>query len=979
MNWRKWMLPVLLLVSTTTALSQAKHEWKQASSGGYTYKYVTGDPTNSRFYTLKNGLTVVLSVNKKEPRIATQIAVRTGSNNDPSDHTGLAHYLEHLLFKGTDKFGTLDWAKEKPLLDKIDALYESYNSTTDPEKRKEIYKEIDRISGEASKFSIANEYDKLMASIGSQGTNAHTWVEETVYEEDIPSNAVEKFLTIQAERFRNPIFRIFHTELEAVYEEKNISLDSDGRKVQEAMFQLVFPTHNYGLQSTIGTVEHLKNPSLVAIRDYYQKYYVPNNMAIIMAGDFNPDQVVKMIDQKFSYMKARPVEQYKGQEQAPIAGPVVKEVFGPSAESLRVVYRVGANNTRESLLASVTASILSNGKAGLFDLNLNKQQKLQGAGAGIQQYRDYGMFVLTASPKQGQTLEEAQELLMGQIDVLRKGNFEESLIKSIVANYKLAELQALESNGARVAGLVDSYIKHEGKEWDKDVSVLDDMGALTKQDIVDFANKFFGEKNYVVIYKRKGEDKNIVKVEKPSITPVETNAGQQSPFVKQINATELPAIKPVWLNYSTDIKQSKAGAAEVLYVQNKDNSIFNLYYYFDMGTWNNKFLSIALQYLQFLGTEKYSAEDISKQFYNLACSFNTSAGTEQTTVSVTGLQENFSKAVTLLEDLIKNCKADTAALSGLKNRLMKARANAKLNKNAIASALRNYALYGANNPYNYTLTDEEIEAIKEEDLIGIIQSLLNYKHRILYYGPQELSSFTASIAGLHKTPASWTMPAPAVKFERTSQTANQVLFAEYDAVQADIYWSRNLGKFDAEKDALVNMFNGYFGGGMGSIVFQTIRESKALAYSTYAFVSTPAKKDDHYSAIAYVGTQADKLNEAIAGMNELLNELPKNEASFTSARKSLFKDIETERITKDGIIFNYLNAEKKGLKEDIRKKNYEKYKTLKLQDLDAYHRAELSNKPYSYSVVGSEKNIKLDDLKKYGELKKISLKELFGY
>lgn len=979
MKWRNWMLPVLLLVSATAVLAQAKHEWKQAASGGYTYRYVTGDPTNSRFYTLKNGLTVVLSVNKKEPRIAAQIAVRTGSNNDPADHTGLAHYLEHLLFKGTDKFGTLDWAKEKPLLDKIDALYETYNSTTDPEKRKEIYKEIDRVSGEASKFSIANEYDKLMASIGSQGTNAHTWVEETVYEEDIPSNAVEKFLTIQAERFRNPIFRIFHTELEAVYEEKNISLDNDGRKIQEAMFQNIFSNHNYGLQSTIGTVEHLKNPSLVAIRDYYHKYYVPNNIAIVMAGDFNADQLVKMIDSKFTFMKARPVEQYKGPELAPVSGPVIKEIFGPSAESLRVVFRVGANNSRESLLASVTASILSNGKAGLFDLNLNKQQKLQGAGAGIQQYRDYGMFVLSASPKQGQTLEEAKDLLIEQLDVLRKGNFEESLIKAIVANYKLAELQALESNGARVAGLVDSYIKHEGKEWDKDVSVLDDMGAITKKDIVDFANKFFGDKNYVIIYKRKGEDKNIVKVEKPAITPVETNAGQQSAFVKQITATELPAIKPVWLNYSTDIKQSKAGNADVLYVQNKDNSIFNLYYYFDMGTWNNKLLSVALQYLQYIGTDKYTAEDISKQFYNLACSFSTSAGNEQTTVSVTGLQENFSKAVTLLEDLIKNCKADTAALSGLKNRLIKARANAKLNKNAIASALRSYALYGAKNPYNYGLTDGEIEAIKAKDLIDIIHSLLNYKHRILYYGPQDLNGFTASIQGLHKTPSTWTMPAPAVKFERTTQTSNQVLFAEYDAVQADIYWTRNLEKFDPAKDALVNMFNGYFGGGMGSIVFQTIRESKALAYSTYAFVGTPAKKDDNYSTIAYVGTQADKLNEAIAGMNELLTQLPKSESNFISARKSLFKDIETERITKDGIIFSYLNAEKKGLKDDIRKMNYEKYKSLKLDDLYAYHQQELSEKPYTYSVVGSEKSIKLDDLAKYGELKKLSLTELFGY
>lgn len=978
MKWRNWALALLLLVSAVVE-AQVKYEWKSATAGGYTYRYVTGDPTSSRFYTLKNGLTVILSVNKKEPRITSHIAVRTGSNNDPADHTGLAHYLEHLLFKGTDKFGTLNWAKEKPLLDKIDALYETYNSTTDPEKRKEIYREIDRVSGEASKFSIANEYDKLMASIGSQGTNAHTWVEETVYEEDIPSNAVEKFLAIQAERFRNPIFRIFHTELEAVYEEKNISLDNDGRKIQEAMFQNVFPNHNYGLQSTIGTVEHLKNPSLVAIRNYYHQYYVPNNIAIIMSGDFNADQLVKMIDSKFAFMKPGPVSQYKGPELAPIDGPVIKEVFGPSAESLRIVFRVGANNSKEALLASVTASILSNGKAGLFDLNLNKQQKLQGAGAGIQQYRDYGMFVLSASPKQGQTLEEAKDLLMDQLDVLRKGDFEETLIKAIVANYKLAELQALESNGARVAGLVDSYIKHEGKEWNKDVSILDDMGTITRKDIVDFAGKFFGDKNYVIIYKRKGEDKSIVKVEKPAITPIETNAGQQSPYVKQITATELPAIKPVWLNFAADIKQAKAGNADVLYVQNKDNSIFNMYYYFDIGAWNNKLLPIALQYLQFIGTDQYSAEDVSKQFYNLACSFSASAGNEQTTVSISGLQENFPKAVALLEDLIRNCKADTAALSGLKNRLSKARANAKLNKNAIATALRNYAFYGANNPYNYVLSDAEIDAITAEDLIGIIHSLLDYKHRVLYYGPQDISAFTTSIQQLHATPATWTVAAPAAKFERTSQAANQVLFAEYDAVQADIYWTRNLDKFDPAKDALVNMFNGYFGGGMGSIVFQTIRESKALAYSTYAFVGTPAKKDDQYSATAYVGTQADKLNEAIAGMNELLTELPKSESNFISARKSLFKDIETERITKDGIIFSYLNAEKKGLKDDIRKQNYEKYRSLKLDDLYTYHQQELSNKPYTYSVVGSEKNIKTDDLARYGELKKLSLAELFGY
>src|SRR6478672_7086827 len=193
-----------------TVSAQSKYQWKEATSGGYTYKYVTNDPMQTRFYTLKNGLTVILSPNKREPRVSVKIAVRAGSNTDPKDHTGLAHYLEHMLFKGTDKYGSLDWAKEKPLLDSIDNLYEVYNHTTDVARRKEIYKQIDKVSGEASKFAIANEYDKMMASIGSQRTNAHTSVEETVYEEDIPSNAIDKFMTIQGERFRNPILRIFH-------------------------------------------------------------------------------------------------------------------------------------------------------------------------------------------------------------------------------------------------------------------------------------------------------------------------------------------------------------------------------------------------------------------------------------------------------------------------------------------------------------------------------------------------------------------------------------------------------------------------------------------------------------------------------------------------------------------------------------------------------------------------------------------------
>ncbi|UKJ06757.1 M16 family metallopeptidase [Solitalea lacus] len=978
MRIRVLLLFVAFTCTFQVAFSQGKYEWKQASAAGYTYKYVTNDPMQTRFYTLKNGLRVILSVNKKEPRIATKIAVRAGSNTDPKDHTGLAHYLEHLLFKGTDKYGSLDWAKEKPLLDKIEGLYEQYNTTTDEAKRKEIYKEIDRVSGEASKYAIANEYDKLMASMGSQGTNAHTWVEETVYEEDIPANALDKFLTVQAERFRYPVFRIFHTELEAVYEEKNRGLDNDGNKMSEAMHYNLFPTHNYGQQTTIGTIEHLKNPSLKAIREYYNKYYVPNNMAIIMAGDFNPDEVVKKVAQYFAYMQPKPITEYKPALEKPIAAPIVKDIYGPSAENMRICYRTPAEGTHDALMLDLISSILSNGKAGLMDLNLNKQQKLQSSGSGLNQYKDYGIFILTGTPKQGQTLEQVKELLMGQLEQLKKGNFDESLIKAVIANAKLGEIQGLEGNGNRAEALMTTFIQNKGEGWNKSVSWLDDEAKITKQQVVEFANKFFAN-NYVVLYKRKGEDKNVVKVDKPTITPVETNAGKQSAFVAMVNNMPATAVIPQWMNFEKDIQKGKLGNASVLYTQNKDNQLYRLYYKFDMGGWNNKLLPLAFSYLSFLGTDKYSSEQISKEYYNIASSFNAGAGNEESTVTITGLQENFGKAVSLFEHIIANCKADDAAFAAFKGRIMKVRADAKLNKGNIMKGLSSYASYGAKNPFNNALSDQEIANITAQQLVDILHDLMNYKHTVIYYGPEPLAKVTTTLAGLHKLPATFKDAAPAIKFARTTQNSNQVLFANYDMVQSEVNWLRNTSTYNADKQPVIDLFNGYFGGGMGSIVFQTIRESKALAYSTYANYATPAKKDEPYTIMAYVGCQADKMNDALKGMNELLNNLPQVNKNFEAAKLSEKKDIETQRITQDGVIFSYLAAQKKGLNYDPRKKEYEALDKINLEDIIKFHQQELANKSYTYCVVASDKKIKMDDLKKVGDLKTLTLEEIFGY
>lgn len=968
----------LLFTGSSLLAQNAAYQWKTATAGGYTYKYVTNDPSKTRFYTLKNGLTVILSPNYKEPKIEYRMSIRTGSNTDPKNATGLAHYLEHLLFKGTDKFGTADWAKEKPLLDKIDALYEKYNKTTDPAQRKEIYKEIDKVSGEASNYSIANEYDKMMQGIGGNSTNAHTWYEETVYNEDFPSNAVDKFLAIQAERFRKPIFRIFHTELEAVYEEKNRGLDNDGWKLDEAMMDKLFPTHNYGQQTTIGTIEHLKNPSLVEIRNYYNKYYVPNNMALILAGDLNPDEMIKKVDKAFGYMASKPVSLYNPAPEKPLTQIQKVDVYGPSAEMLEIYYRGYAENSKESLMLSLIKSILANGKAGLFDINLNKQQKVLRANATYQQMKDYGVFNLSAQPKQGQSLDDVAKLLLEQIQMLKDGKFDDDLLKAIVANKKLSFLQAFDSNGNRAESLSNVFIMNRGTGWDRDLNENNEIAKITKAQVVAFAKTFFKD-NYVVGYKHKGEDKNTIKVEKPAITPINANAGLTSPFVKNVLESPIKPLAPKFLDYQKDINFGKSGIAEVMTIKNTENSIFRMSYRFNFGTNSYKLLGYAASYLPYLSTDKYTAEELSKQFYNIACSYSLNVGAETTTISISGLQENFDKAVALVEHIFANVKANDKALAELKNSILKSRENSKLNKGAIMSGLTSYAQYGKLNPFNNVLTNDEVKNIKAEDLIYLLKNLNNYEHVVTYYGPKDLAAFTANIKAVHALPKEFTPAAPAKVYTYTTQDSNKVYFANYDMVQSEIRWLRNTGVYNKADGATVEVFNNYFGGGMGSVVFQTIRESKALAYSTFATYASPDRADKQYSMVAYVGSQADKMNEAVAGMNELLNVLPKSEKTFEGAKTNLLSNYESDRVLKDAIFAYYFADKKLGYSYDSRMDRYKEIKPITFDDINRFHQQKIANKAYTYLIVASDKKVKQEDMSKFGAVKTLTLEEIFGY
>lgn len=961
----------------TSALTPVGKEQAAATESGKKYESVQGDPLDARVYTLKNGLKVYMTVYKNAPRIQTYIATRAGSKNDPTDATGLAHYLEHMLFKGTDIYGSKDYGKEKVELDKIENLFEVYRQTKDEQKRKIIYHEIDSISGYASKFAIANEYDKMMSSIGAKGTNAYTWLEQTVYVNDIPSNQLDKWATVESERFRNPVMRLFHTELEAVYEEKNRGLDNDGEKAWEALFSGLFPFNTYGSQTTIGTIEHLKNPSLKKIKEYFNTYYVPNNMAICLSGDFDPDVAIQLIDKKFGVWKNKEVPVYHPFVEKPLTSPVIKTVTGPDAENITIGYRFGGIGTADADMIKIVNKILYNGKAGLMDLNLNQQQKVLESNSFDMECKDYSAHILSGTPKEGQKLDEVKELLLQQIERIKKGDFPDWLLSAVITDMKFSQTKSFESNASRADAFVGAFITDQ--KWNDYVSTIDRLSKITKPEVMEFVKKNYTN-NYVVVYKRTGEDKTVQKVEKPAITPVEVNRNDQSDFVKKLINTPTKDIEPVFINYEQDIKKlTLKNNIPLYYTSNVENKTFDMYYVLDMGTNNNKKLSVAVEYLKYLGTTTMSAAEVQQKFYQLGCSFDVYAGEEQVWVSLRGLSENFKLATNLFEDLLANAKPNEEALKSLISDIGKKRTDAKLNKDEILyGGLFSYGKYGKLSPYTNILTGEELKKLFAPELISIIKNITSYEHHILYYGDLSPDQLTGMLNVLHRTPEKQ-MPLPAPVQFKTQEANNNVYVVDYDMKQAEIIMLSKDGMFEKANKPVIRLFDEYFGGGMSSVVFQDMRESKALAYSVYSSYQTPGKLKDENFVFSYIGTQADKLPEAMKGMMDLINKMPESQNNFDACKAAIIQSIRSERITKAGILFNYESARKLGLTYDIRKDIYEKVPGMTITDIKLFEETHVKNRQYTTLIVGKKDGLDIKTLEKYGKVTYLSLEDIFGY
>ncbi len=529
-----------------------------------------------------------------------------------------------------------------------------------------------------------------------------------------------------------------------------------------------------------------------------------------------------------------------------------------------------------------------------------------------------------------------------------------------------------------------AFVLHDqfvtGKPWADYMAGIDAMSRITKQDVVNFANKWFGN-NYTVVYKLSGEDESAQKVEKPSINPVEVNRESQSDFLRSIVETPAQPLSPVFLDYNKDIQKTQLKKTIPVWgVKNNINNLFSLYYVLDMGENHNKKLPLAVNYLQLIGTSKMSNEQINKEFYKLAVDFSIFASRDQVYVSLSGLQENLVPAVKLLESLLNDPKPDQDALDKMIAAKIKERNDATLNKRAIFwQGLDAYVGYGPVNPFNDVLSNADMRAIKAAELTDIIKSLPKYKHRVYYYGPKTVTEMAAQLKTLHKTPAKLNDYPAEKQYQRQMQAGNTIYFVDYDMVQAEVAMQRWDESFNAKLLPMVSAFNEYYGGGMGSVVFQDIRESKALAYSAFSSFARPGKKEDPFSALFYIGTQADKLPDAMAAMKNLMTNMPESAKLWEVGQRSIKQGIETRRITKTGILFNYQSALRLGLDYDTRRDIYNAVDKITLNDIKQFHADRFAGKNWTVRLIGSKKRLDMDALKPYGKVVELSLKDIFGY
>ena len=929
-----------------------------------------GDGLGVTIHRLKNGLTVYISTDRQKPRVAAWVAVRTGSRNDPPTSTGLAHYLEHMLFKGTDELGTLDFAAEKPHLDKVAQLYKDLRATADPAKRQAIFAELDAANQAIAKLAVPNEMDRLYTTLGIEGINAFTSDDMTVYIGDLPTNRLEAWATLEAERFKDPSYRLFFTELESVYEEKNLSLDSPDGRASEAMMKQLFPTHPYGTQTTIGSIEHLKSPAYQDMIDYFHRWYAPNNMAVLLAGDIDAATALPVLEKTLGTWEPRALEKPTPATPTKITTRVASEVIGEGEQAVSLGWSTVPYTHPDEPVLTVMHWLLDNGTSGLFNAELELTQKVPDASAYGYSILESGVFMARATAREGQALEDVEQLLLGVIDKLKAGGFTQADIDAIVLANDIERKFTQERNESRVGKMMESFIFRQ--PWPKMLEREGRLRKVTREDVMRAAKEYLGP-GYSVVYRRAGKP-TVAKIDKPTITPIEVDPARKSKFGASIEAMKAPELNPEWLVEGTHYTRHPLPAGEMIAVKNTRNDLFQLMYRFDRGHKRERMLCHALDLLEQSGAGELSAEAFKKQLFALGSSISTSCGDDSSTIRVSGIDANMEKTLALLDTWFRQPRLDPETLVKLGDNTLSQRKDGMEDPDNLWGVLGDFAQHDRDAASLHEPTNKQITGAKVGPLGKLISGALDHQHKTMYYGPRA-GADVAKVVAIGKDHKKLTRR-PAITYRKPKTPT--IYFVHREVAKSYVSVAVPHGPGERAKKPTAELLNTYLNGGMNALLFQEMREARGLVYFSYGNVNQGQYPDDPWALTGGMGTQVDKTPDALATFLELVRTKPLDAGRIAIARTSLDQEYRSSRIDPRWSVYWISSWDDAGEPSDPRPWYWEQIKALKDDDLRAFA-GSFADKPVVVAIIGDRTRVNLDALKKLGTVIELTADKLFSY
>ncbi|MFO7721893.1 MAG: insulinase family protein [Bacteroidales bacterium] len=969
---RKFFLICFLSVLLSLALT-TKAQYDESGN----LIHITEENSNPLVYRLPNGLTVILHSDPSQPQVTGMVVVRTGGKNDLPEATGMAHYMEHMLFKGTTKIGTTDWGRESVHISRIFELYDSLALAKDPQEKERIQQRINEESVAANQYAIPNELDRILKEMGSTGINAGTGPDYTVFYNIFPPHQMDRWLEVYSHRFVSPVFRSFQAELEVVYEEKNMYADMFFMQLFEEFNRNFYKVHPYGQQPLIGTMDHLKNPSLTKMREFYERWYVANNMALILTGDFELESVLPVIQDKFGQLPSAPLPKLPTWVEAPFDGrELVEKKMSPVKIGL-LGFRIPENGHRDKLTLEVMSQILSNGNAtGLLDKLKLDNQLLEAACQNVH-YNDYGTGLIIFVPKiAGQSLEDAENLILAELAKLRNGEFSDTLLEAIKLNMYREKMMALESSTSLAYAFMEVYTsKGDYNEvWTEPMRVRE----ITRDEIIRVANEYYGE-NFLAFHSKMGLPKKD-KIEKPGYEPVVKKDDATSDYYTMIG--EMPGHPPVYqfVDFENDIQRYETDMGYKFYrVANPHNDVYTLTMKYGIGEGKMPILKYVSQMMNLAGAGELSVEDFRMQMAMLGCTYDIGSNDSYLIISMSGLEENLPKALGLMNTLVQNPVLDQKKLSILRSA---ERVNRKLERSEpdmIADALVEYVLYGQQSRYLNRLTMKQIKNLRADSLVAAFQQATQYMPEIHYVGTKSLDEINMLFSRVYRLPGD-VKPSTSPFYRAPKLFLENGVYVTHKkrALQSKIFFHATLEEFDPQKAALYTAFNTYFGGDFSGIVLQEIREYRSMAYSAGAGLVQPPVKGQRMIFSGYIGTQSDKTNEAVDVFVDLVRRMPQKPERIGMIKRYVISAAVTQRPGFRRLSESYVNWTYKGFEKDPTALMLENIRHLEPNDVFDYQKMNLNVTPLTIIMAGNAKQIDTKALARYGKVTIVKEKTLFS-